>query len=326
MTSVASGGPRLHGFEKPLSPGQPVVWFLVIFSLVVFASLVAPALVDDVKLLITSCVLYGLLYAVATICFFHASHRDPGTAVEGDREEAGTKHCWICKKWVKDFDHHCPYLNVCIGRNNYHSFFVLTCSTLAGFTLQLVLAGWVAGVVYPSNVGLKNPRVSLVGLVLLSIGSIVPFIGWWAIAILFVFHVYLWFTGLTTYEWILNRRDAKEQKARKRSARHRKARLLKTTVAAKAAANAIKPVAKTALSAVSPTCSNSTLDQKASDACTTASNTASKMADMNVGRRTTGGEKSLPALPSVELAGGLAVGLAVISHEESKLVHVEVAV
>lgn len=31
-------------------------------------------------------------------------------------------HCWTCKRCVEDMDHHCKYLNNCIGGRNYNSF------------------------------------------------------------------------------------------------------------------------------------------------------------------------------------------------------------
>jgi hypothetical protein len=31
----------------------------------------------------------------------------------------GTKHCNRCKRCAKGFDHHCKWLNNCIGYNNY---------------------------------------------------------------------------------------------------------------------------------------------------------------------------------------------------------------
>lgn len=38
------------------------------------------------------------------------------------------KHCKACNKCVEGFDHHCPFLNQCIGSNNYFWFiFILTC-------------------------------------------------------------------------------------------------------------------------------------------------------------------------------------------------------
>ena len=202
---------RRHGFQTPISKAQPVVWFLVLFSLLIFCSLVAPALHEDRLLQAVSSALYAVLYAAATGCFFYASLVDPGVA-KPDEYGPRIKRCYICNKAVREFDHHCPYLNVCIGENNYGAFFMLTCFTMAGFTLQLCLTGYVIAVVYPSGTG----AVSLAGLILLSIGTIVPFVGWWAIIILFVFHVYLFLRGQTTYEWIIARRKAKsDREARK---------------------------------------------------------------------------------------------------------------
>jgi len=38
----------------------------------------------------------------------------------------GTKHCYSCRKCIDGFDHHCPFLNTCIGRRNYASFIVFS--------------------------------------------------------------------------------------------------------------------------------------------------------------------------------------------------------
>ena len=35
------------------------------------------------------------------------------------------KHCFQCNKCTQEFDHHCDFLNTCIGGKNYRYFFIL---------------------------------------------------------------------------------------------------------------------------------------------------------------------------------------------------------
>jgi palmitoyltransferase ZDHHC1/11 len=45
------------------------------------------------------------------------------------------KHCGSCNRCVNNFDHHCRWLNNCVGQTNYQSFFRLICSV---FVLTLL--------------------------------------------------------------------------------------------------------------------------------------------------------------------------------------------
>lgn len=54
-----------------------------------------------------------------------------------------SKHCEICKCCVKVYDHHCPFLNNCIGAGNYFLYCILlvTASTCFGIVCFLGIKG-----------------------------------------------------------------------------------------------------------------------------------------------------------------------------------------
>ncbi|CCF49310.1 hypothetical protein NDA11_007212 [Ustilago hordei] len=125
-----------------------------------------------------------------------------------------SSHCRVCDNCVENIDHHCTYLNTCIGRRNYVSFMV--------FLLTSILSAlWVVGCTatrmvlltrpstyrYPRAKGdvvgrglsfreaLANTPVSAV-LFLLCIGAILPLI------VLFIYHVRLVLLNRSTVEQI----------------------------------------------------------------------------------------------------------------------------
>ncbi|ETL92359.1 hypothetical protein L917_09294 [Phytophthora nicotianae] len=108
-----------------------------------------------------------------------------------------TRHCSRCNKCIPGYDHHCVYLNTCIGTRNYPLFVgLLSCSTLLLFTQQIV-TGYAVSCLLTSGQDDKNDRA-----VMLCVLTILPLLELFFLAMLGIFHLYIAFRGLTTHEWL----------------------------------------------------------------------------------------------------------------------------
>lgn len=54
--------------------------------------------------------------------------------------QKGSKHCRKCDRCVHGFDHHCNWLNNCVGRANYPSFFLLVVSSWVLCSLKIAIS------------------------------------------------------------------------------------------------------------------------------------------------------------------------------------------
>lgn len=53
-------------------------------------------------------------------------------------------HCKACKRCADEFDHHCIFLNVCIGRKNYSSFFRILLTMIVFLAINIGEGIWIA--------------------------------------------------------------------------------------------------------------------------------------------------------------------------------------
>eukprot|EP00242_Pyramimonas_sp_CCMP2087_P004546 CAMPEP_0198206060 /NCGR_PEP_ID=MMETSP1445-20131203/9583_1 /TAXON_ID=36898 /ORGANISM="Pyramimonas sp., Strain CCMP2087" /LENGTH=471 /DNA_ID=CAMNT_0043878595 /DNA_START=717 /DNA_END=2132 /DNA_ORIENTATION=- len=136
-----------------------------------------------------------------------------------------SKHCKACDKCIMGFDHHCKWLNNCVGSRNYKVFFLLLT-----FTFILVIAQF--GVVltefvlcFTDKTGTRK-RVEEVFhgdlnldtfVALAAVYMCLLFITCGLLGELYLFHMVLWRKQMTTYDYILAERKRKEEASKLQS-------------------------------------------------------------------------------------------------------------
>lgn len=261
---------RVHGFQLPLHPQQVMAWGFLAFFITFTFGILIPSLCSDTHF--TLFVVFGVLYSLHLL--FHTisivlDPADPNLRYREDRQpvpefdrakhnhviENGrchlcnitissqrTKHCSVCNKCVAVFDHHCKWLNQCIGQRNYLPFFgsVLTAIAMSlayvGMTLTIiVLYFWPRlDLLHPweylrMDPQLRNsssdartatdiqfemftiPMPNDFFLAIITTASLLALFAFILLVHLCVFHVYINWSGITTYEYVREQRLQSDQ-------------------------------------------------------------------------------------------------------------------
>ena len=129
-----------------------------------------------------------------------------------------SKHCGTCNRCVNDFDHHCKWLNNCVGKKNYNYFIYLVSFSMIETLFQIgcytfYIIKYFCDSSLTSNINdlykinLYFAPFILVCLIFAENMAFVMFLSH-----LIFFHIRLKIKGMTTYEYILYRREQKEMK------------------------------------------------------------------------------------------------------------------
>ncbi|XP_069987516.1 palmitoyltransferase ZDHHC11 [Penaeus vannamei] len=164
---------RVHGLQLPLHPQQVLAWLVMAAFTSLMYGAVLPALHS--RLATPLAVVTGMVFAAHILTHIVALALDPADTqlrARKDRQQvpefdrnvhshviengrchlcnitissSRTKHCSACNKCVDVFDHHCKWLNHCVGRRNYRVF--LACVVTAILSCLLVMATCLAEIV-----------------------------------------------------------------------------------------------------------------------------------------------------------------------------------
>lgn len=225
---------KKNGFTLPFSGFQILAWLMTLILAAGFYALMLPVLEREIKIM--QAVLYSLLLILTGIFGFLATYIDPTDDTVYEERKARecsepfdssnyskvcrvckthvklkSKHCGECDRCVENFDHHCKWLNNCIGEKNYTHFFVLIIALELMVIDQLAIGVYILVEFFRKNSiansvnriyslsDISSPAYAAV-ILTICILSLTVLI---ALAHLIALHVWLRLKKMTTYDYIL---------------------------------------------------------------------------------------------------------------------------
>lgn len=219
--------PREHGFQLPLSSSQVASWVCYLLLFLGFWLVLFPSLGSE-KLWIA--IIWNFVWLVFNLLFIRCSlikhvlpisEHDPDGFLCRDcsaRVKVNSKHCGFCNRCRTDFDHHCRFLNTCITSANYiyfilGVFFLFLLNVATTIISVFILTGITSNDGKPLDELKKFYGLESVNkIAIFVIHGLIIFINFGILvftSFLLGMHLAFMVRGISTYEFILYRRDVK---------------------------------------------------------------------------------------------------------------------
>jgi len=227
---------RRFGWQLPWDAWQIVVTVSFFYCQFAFWALLSPGFTSSTWGAIGGS--FAVLTVVVVIFWFYIVFTDPASnsgrcdsdpgpdavkvfCVQCDAYFVGSgpgtsskrKHCGFCKRCVIGYDHHCWFLNTCIGSWNYVAFFVLSAAYLLMLVLQAAAGAMALSVYYDESDGLGMDYSTLddwvddtfsswVWQLFLYIAQVAAVFEALATLALLSFHIFLCARSMSTFTWM----------------------------------------------------------------------------------------------------------------------------